>query len=59
MTTINVGKGKMELIISTIFWIFSKMVIGDPDSLESCKTFQLKFGEKMLNEAMAILNKNS
>ena len=59
LTTTNIGKGKMELVISSIFWIFSKMVIGDPDSLESCKTFQVKFGEKMLNEALIILNKNS
>lgn len=58
MNTTNVGKGKMELIIAVIFWIFSKLVIRDPETLESAEIFQTKFGEKMLSEALVILNRN-
>lgn len=38
-STHNVSKGKTELIIAVIFWIFCKLVVGDIDNLESCKIF--------------------
>jgi hypothetical protein len=37
--THNVGKGKTELVIAFIFWIFCRLVIGDVDTVESCKIF--------------------
>ena len=58
-STSNIGKGKTELIVAVIFWIFCKLVIGDIDVMEGCQVFQVKFGEKMLGEALNILQKNS
>ena len=54
----NIGAGQTELVLSTIYWICGKLVLGDPEELDSSKIFQTKFGEKTVNEALAILSRN-
>lgn len=52
----NIGAGKTEHVLSTIYWICTKFVCGDPDGPdESPAIFQQKFGEKTVNEAVNIL----
>jgi hypothetical protein len=51
----NIGAGKTELVLSTVYWICYKLANGDPEQLESSKIFQCKFGENTMNEALSIL----
>ena len=51
----NIGAGNTELVLSTIYWICTKFVIGDPEQNEQPKIFQEKYGEKTINEALDIL----
>lgn len=41
VSCVNIGAGKTELVLSTIYWILTKFVIGDPneDSENVYKTF--------------------
>ena len=55
----NIGAGKTEHVLSTIYWICTKFVCGDTEALEgSPRIFQQKFGEKTVNEAVNILSRN-
>jgi hypothetical protein len=54
----NIGAGKTELVLSTVYWICGRLVVGDPDVLNSSRIFQSKFGEKTISEALAILQRN-
>ena len=54
----NIGAGKTELVLSTVYWICGRLVVGDPDELDSSRIFQSKFGEKTISEALAILQRN-
>lgn len=55
----NIGAGKTELVLSTVYWICFKMVNDDSkDDQSAAIIFQRKFGEQMMNEALSILSKN-
>lgn len=56
----NIGAGKTEHVLSTIYWICTKFVCGDTEGEEgsSRRIFQQKFGEKTVNEAVNILQRN-
>lgn len=54
----NIGAGKTELVLSTVYWICYKLANGDPEMLESSKDFQTLYGEKTMNEALSILQRN-
>jgi len=54
----NIGAGKTELVLSTIFWICSKFVQSNPDETLSSKVFQTKFGEQVILESLSILERN-
>ena len=56
----NIGAGKTEHVLSTIYWICTKFVCGDTEGEEgsSARIFQEKFGEKTVNEAVNILQRN-
>ena len=57
---VNIGAGQTELVLSTIYWILTKLVLGDPkeSSDNVYKTIQRKFGDQSINEALNILSKN-
>lgn len=55
----NIGAGQTELVLSTIYWICCKLASPDTEEVESNRTFQTKFGEQAVNEALDILMKNS
>ena len=57
-TCVNIGAGQTEFLLSTIYWILTKFVQGDPNEDKGdnvYKTFQTKFGEQAVNEALNIL----
>lgn len=54
----NIGAGKTELVLSTVYWICYKLSVGDPEEIDSSKIFQMKFGENTINEALTILQRN-
>jgi hypothetical protein len=54
----NIGAGKTELVLSTVYWICYKLSVGDPEEVDSSKIFQMKFGENTINEALTILQRN-
>ena len=55
----NIGAGKTELVLSTVYWICFKMVNDDSkDDQSAAIIFQRKFGEQMMNEALSILSRN-
>lgn len=58
-TFTNIGAGKTELVLSTVYWICYKLANGDPEVLESSKIFQMKFGDNTMSEALSILMRNS
>ena len=51
----NIGAGKTELVLSTVYWICYKLANGDPEEVTSSKDFQTIYGEKVMNEAFSIL----
>lgn len=57
---VNIGAGKNEIMLSTIFWIVSKFVQGDAttDNDSVYRNFQMKFGEQVMTEGINILAKN-
>lgn len=57
----NIEAGQTELVLSTIYWILTKLVLGDPneDQENVYKTFQTQFGDQAVNEALGILQRNS
>lgn len=60
-TCSNIGAGQTELVLSTIYWILTKFVLGDaenPKENNVNKIFQTKFGEQCINEALSILSRN-
>ena len=36
----NIGAGKTELVLSTIYWICGKLVLSDIEEVESSRIFQ-------------------
>lgn len=54
----NIGAGQTELVLSTIYWICTKFALKDANQVESSHVFQANFGEKVINEALHILQKN-
>lgn len=55
----NIGAGRTELVLSTIYWICTKFVNGDIENKEdSPYIFQNKFGEKTISEAINIMERN-
>ena len=35
----NIGAGKTELVLSTVYWICYKLSVGDPELIDSSKIF--------------------
>jgi hypothetical protein len=54
----NIGAGKTELVLSTVYWIFFKLAHGPIDEEGASKIFQQKFGENAINEALSIMERN-
>ena len=52
----NIGAGKTEIVLSTIFWILTKL-LKDTESLASSQ-FKTKFSIQAINEALQILKRN-
>lgn len=58
----NIGAGKTEMVLSTIYWICTKFVVKplqEPDiDHHSSDIFMMKFGEKSIKDAINILHRN-
>lgn len=49
----NFGTGQTELVLSTIYWIFTNMM---KDNLKSCsKALKTKYAERLINQSIKIL----
>lgn len=58
----NVSAGKIEIVLSGIYWIFYRMMHNSrqPEELQhqAAKTLVMKYGELLVNNAMDVLTKN-
>lgn len=52
----NIGAGKTEIVLSTIFWILTKL-LKDTES-QSSSQFKSKFSFQAINDALSILKRN-
>ena len=52
----NIGAGKTEIVLSTIFWILTKM-LKDTES-DASRNFKSKFSIQAINEGVKLLKLN-